>query len=213
MRDRLAVRLLAAVLEIHMRRVEVARQAGEIDDVRLGHRAARRHKRRTDIEIFEILSVNPQIYKKLSYQLSDFTPVTMLTSAPLILVVNPSNERTPSVRTLADLVSVARARPGELLYGPGGPGNITGLSFEMLGNQGGFKGTHVPYKGPVAAQIGLLGKEVDAILDTPPSVPHVKAGKLGALAVTGARRWRDLPDVPTIWSLLQACARPTNSVS
>ena len=144
------------------------------------------------------MTVNPQIFKKLSYQLGDFAPVTMLTSAPLILVVNPANERTPSVRTLADLVSVARARPGKLLYGSGGVGNITGLSFEMLGNQAGFKGTHVPYKGTGAAQIGLLGKEVDAFLDTPLAVPHVKAGKLSALAVTGARRWRDLPDVPTI---------------
>ena len=144
------------------------------------------------------MTVNPQIYKKLSYQLSDFTPVTMLTSAPLILVVNPAHQRTASVKTLADLVSAARTRPGELLYGSGGPGNITSLGFEMLGTQAGFKATHVPYKGTGAAQFGLLGKEVDAMLDTPLSVPQVKAGKLSALAVTGARRWRDLPDVPTI---------------
>lgn len=144
------------------------------------------------------MTVNPQIHRNPGYQLSDFTPVTMMTSAPLILVVNPTNERTSAVKSLSDLVALARTRAGELRYGSGGPGNITGLSFEVLGNAANFKATHVPYKGTNAAEVGLLGKEVDALMDTPNGVPLIKSGKLTALAVTSAKRWRDLPDVPTI---------------
>ncbi len=144
------------------------------------------------------MTVNPQIYRKAGYRLGDFRPITMITSAPLILVVNPANDRTASVRTVSELVALAKSRPGDLRYGSGGPGNITGLSFELLGNAAGFKATHVPYKGTNAAELGLLGKEVDALLDTPVGVPLVKSGKLTALAVTSKRRWRDLPDVRTL---------------
>ncbi len=144
------------------------------------------------------MTVNPQIYRKPGYQMSDFAPVTMVTSAPLIVVVNTASPRTAGVKTLADLIALARAKPGELRYGSGGPGNITGLSFELLGKRAGFTATHVPYKGTVAAQLGLLGQEVDLLLDTPLAVPQIRAGKLAPLAVTGPRRWRDLPDTPTV---------------
>jgi tripartite-type tricarboxylate transporter receptor subunit TctC len=68
----------------------------------------------------------------------------------------------------------------------------------MINNRVGIKTTHVPYKSGVLAQIGVLGKEIDVLLDTPNTVPNVKSGKLKALAVTTATRWRDLPDVPTM---------------
>jgi len=145
-----------------------------------------------------LITVNPQLYKKLGYQQSDFAPVTTLTMAPLILTVNPQSERTGSFKSAADLAAFARARPGELKYGSAGPGNITGLAFEVFSNKAGFKALHVPYKGAVAAQQGVMAKEVDTFLDTPMAVPHVKAGRLTALAVTGPTRWRDLPDVPTM---------------
>lgn len=145
-----------------------------------------------------LITVNPQLYRKLGYKQSDFTPVATITAAPLILTINPASERTASFRTVSDLVNFARTKPGDLRYASAGPGNITGLAFEVLSNKAGFKALHVPYKGAVAAQQGVLGKEVDAFLDTPMAVPHVKAGKLTALAVTGPTRWRDLPDVPTM---------------
>ena len=144
------------------------------------------------------ITVNPQIYRKISYQAGDFTPVSMVVSAPFVLTVNAGAERTASVNTVADLVTLARARPGQLTYSSGGPGNLAHLGFEMINNRAGIKTTHVPYKGGVAAQIGLLGKEVDAQLDTPLAVPYVKAGRLKALAVTTAKRWPDLPTVPTL---------------
>ncbi len=144
------------------------------------------------------ITVNPQIYKKISYQTAELAPLTMVVSAPLILTVNPANERTASVNALADLMALARARPGHLTYSSGGLGNLAHLSFEMVNNRAGVKTTHVPYKGAAAAQLGLLGKEVDMQLDTPLAVPLVKSGKLKALAVTSATRWPDLPNVPTI---------------
>jgi len=144
------------------------------------------------------MTVNPQIYRKISYKASDFAPVSMVISAPFVLTVNAAAERTASVNTVADLVGLARATPGQLTYSSGGPGNLAHLGFEMFNNRAGIKTIHVPYKGGVAAQIGLLGKEVDAQLDTPIAVPFVKAGRLKALAVTTAKRWHDLPTVPTL---------------
>jgi tripartite-type tricarboxylate transporter receptor subunit TctC len=144
------------------------------------------------------MTVNPHLYRKLGYTLADFTPVTLVTSAPLILTVNPANERTGQIRTVAELVSWAKARPGALSYAAAGPGNITGLTFRILNNHAGIKANEVLYKSAVASQMGVLAKEVDAFIDTPLAVPPIKAGKLTALAVTGPRRWRDLPDVPTL---------------
>ena len=144
------------------------------------------------------MTVNPQVYRKISYKLADFAPVSMVVSAPFVLTVNATGERTAAVNTVADLVTLARALPGQLTYSSGGPGNLAHLGFEMINNRAGIKSIHVPYKGGVAAQIGLLGKEVDAQLDTPIAVPHVKAGRLKALAVTTAKRWPDLPTVPTM---------------
>lgn len=143
------------------------------------------------------ITVNHQIYRKASYLPErDFTPVTMVVSAPFVLTVNTTNDHTAGVNSVADLVALARKRP--LTYSSGGPGNLAHLGFEMLSNRAGFKATHVPYKGGVAAQLGVLSKEVDTMLDTPVAIPHVRAGKLKALAVTTAKRWPDLPDVPTM---------------
>jgi len=144
------------------------------------------------------ITVNPQIYRKISYKMADFAPVSMVVSAPFVLTVNATGERTAAVNTVADLVTLARALPGQLTYSSGGPGNLAHLGFEMINNRAAIKTIHVPYKGGVAAQIGLLGKEVDAQLDTPIAVPHVKAGRIKALAVTTAKRWPDLPTVPTM---------------
>lgn len=144
------------------------------------------------------MTVNPQLYKKLGYQLSDFAPVTLFVSAPLILMINPANERTRSVRTIGDLIALARQRPGEMRFGSAGLGNITQLAFETLSNRAGVKFTTVPYKGTSASQGGLLGQEVDCALDVPAALPLVRGGRLTAIAVTGPRRWRDLPEVPTI---------------
>jgi tripartite-type tricarboxylate transporter receptor subunit TctC len=102
------------------------------------------------------------------------------------------------VSSVADLVALARARPGLLTYGSGGPGNLAHLGFEMINNRAGIKTVHVPYKSGAGAQLALLGKEIDMLLTTPSAVPIVTSGKLRALSVTTAKRWPDLPDVPTM---------------
>jgi tripartite-type tricarboxylate transporter receptor subunit TctC len=145
------------------------------------------------------ITVNPQVYRKLGYVPErDFIPLTMVVSAPFILVVNPAAERTAGVNSVADLMALARSKPGQITYGSGGPGNLAHLGFEMINNRANVKTTHVPYKSGVNAQLGVLGKEIDTMLDTPVTLPNLKAGKLKALAVTTANRWRDLPEVPTM---------------
>lgn len=142
--------------------------------------------------------VNPQLYKKLTYQTADLAPLTMVVAAPMILTVNPANERVASVNTLADLVALAKARPGVLTYSSGGPGNLAHLGMTMINNRAGIQTNHVPYKGSTAAQQATLAKEVDAQLDTPLAIPLIKQGRLKPLAVTGAKRLPDLPQVPTV---------------
>lgn len=144
------------------------------------------------------ITVNPQLYRKLPYSADSFTPLSMVTSAPFILVVNPAGERTAQVSTVADLTALAKTNPGKVTYGSGGPGNLAHLTFSMLGNRAGVSMTHVPYKGAAAAQIGLLAKEIDAMFDTQHGMPNIKAGKVRPLAVTASKRIRDLPDVPTM---------------
>ena len=142
--------------------------------------------------------VNPQLYRKLGYQSSDLAPLTMVVAAPMILTVNPANERVAMVNTVADLVALAKARPGELAYASGGLGNLAHLGMTMINNRAGILTNHVPYKGSTAAQQATLAKEVDAQLDTPLALPLIKQGRLRALAVTGAKRLPELPEVPTL---------------
>ena len=144
------------------------------------------------------ITVNPQVYKKIPYLPErDFTPVMMVISAPMLLVINPNKERTAQVKSLADLLALARANPGQLTYGSGGVGNLAHLGFELVNTKAGIKTAHVPYKGGVASQTGLISSEIDMMFDTPLALPQIKAGKLRALAVATAQRMPELPDVPT----------------
>ncbi|MFT3800498.1 MAG: tripartite tricarboxylate transporter substrate binding protein [Burkholderiaceae bacterium] len=142
--------------------------------------------------------VNPHLYRHSGYRLDDFRPVSVMTSAPLMLTVNADSERTGAFRTVADLVDYARARPDDLSYAAAGPGNITGLTFRILANAAGIEVREVQYKSATASQLAVLAKEVDAFIDTPQALPNIRAGKLTALAVTSSRRWSELPDVPTM---------------
>lgn len=144
------------------------------------------------------MTVNPILYRDARYDpLRDFTPITPVTASPFVLVVNPEAERTRDVRSLKDLVALARRMPGVLNYGSASIGNLTHLSGELLGSIAGLNIVHVPFRGLSAAEAALLSKDIDFVFDTPSVVPLVKAGKLRALAVTTRQRWRDLPDVET----------------
>jgi tripartite-type tricarboxylate transporter receptor subunit TctC len=145
------------------------------------------------------ITLNKTLFKDIRYDpQGDFAPLTTVVSAPLVLVVNPENPKTADIKTVADLVAAAKAKPGELAYGSGGNGNLAHLAMELLSQKAGIKMIHVPYRGGAASEVGILAQEVLAVFDPLSAVPLVKGGKLRALAVSSAERLPSLPDVPTV---------------
>lgn len=141
-------------------------------------------------------AVNVGLYKKLPYDsLKDFTPITMVASTPLILIVHPSLQ----VKTIADFVRVAKARKETLAYASSGNGTIPHLTTEAFNQQLGIEATHVPYKGSSAAAQAVLAGDVAYNFSTmPPALAQVRGGKLVALGVTTSKRVAAAPEVPTI---------------
>jgi tripartite-type tricarboxylate transporter receptor subunit TctC len=141
-------------------------------------------------------AVNPSLQPKLPYDtLRDFTPVVQLVSSPNLLVTNPSLP----VRTVQQLIALARARPGEIAYGSGGVGTATHLGGALLCLMTKVTMTHVPYKGDAPASIDLRSGQISWMFGTIlPTLPHVKAGRMRALAVSSATRASVLPDVPAV---------------
>jgi len=142
------------------------------------------------------MAVNPHIYDNPGYDsIKDFAPITQLVSAPLLLVVNPS----VPARTFQEYVALVKAQPGKVALGNGGTGTAQHLGGEYLDMVAGMKSLHVPYKGSAPATTDLLGGQVQSMLDNMVTlVPHVKSGKLRALAVTSKQRVSTFPDVPTV---------------
>jgi tripartite-type tricarboxylate transporter receptor subunit TctC len=144
------------------------------------------------------ITINPQLYRKITYKTTDLAPVTMLLEAPFILVTNPQWAQKNNIATVNDLVQFARSNPGALSYGTPGAGNIGHLSYAMLSNRTKVSTTHVPYKSTAQAQLATIGGELNSMFDVMTAVPHIQAGKLKALAVTAPQRLAQLPDVPTM---------------
>ena len=142
------------------------------------------------------ISINPGIYAKLSYDPEkDLVPICMTTSYPYILVVNPSL----GVKTVAELVALAKSKPGALNYGTAGVGVSNHLATELFANKAGIKLTHIPYRGTSLAVADLIGGQVQVVFADPVSaLAHIKAGTLIALGVTSKDRSPVAPDVPTI---------------
>ena len=141
-------------------------------------------------------AVNATLYKKLPFDsIKDFTPITLVGSSPLVLAAHPSLP----AKSVKELIALARARPGQLTYGSAGvgsSGHLGGAQFETLTNT---KMTHIPYKGMGIVVVDLMSGQVTMTFGTSLSVvPHVRAGRLRALATTGARRSPALPDLPTV---------------
>lgn len=143
------------------------------------------------------VTINPQLYRKITYQTSDLAPITPMVQASFILVANPGWARQHGINTLEALLTYAKANPGALTYGSAGPGNVAHLGYTMLSNKAGVKTTHVPYKAASQAQMAVLSGEIQSTLDTWSALPQIEAGKLTPLAVSSARRMAQLPDVPT----------------
>ncbi len=137
---------------------------------------------------------NPAV-RKLPYDaVRDFTPIAMVGGTPNVLVVPPS----VPVNTLAEFVAYVKANPGKLSYGSSGPGTLTHLAMEQLKVAADLDIVHVPYRGIGPAITDILGGQTQALLPgLAAALPHIKAGKMRPLAVTGTRRHPLLPDVPT----------------
>lgn len=141
-------------------------------------------------------AINASLYPRLPYDsIRDFTPVALVASTPLMLVVHPS---TPA-KTVRELVSLLRASPGKYAYGSSGNGTILHLASELFATSQGMTVTHVPYKGSAPATQAIMAGDVSFVFSTmPPAISAVKGGKLRALAVTTPARVGTTPDVPTM---------------
>jgi tripartite-type tricarboxylate transporter receptor subunit TctC len=142
------------------------------------------------------IAANPSLYAKLGYDsLHDFAGISLVAAGPNVLVVHPALP----VKSVQELTAYAKANPGKLNFGSGGAGSPAHLAGEMYKSLTGVAMTHVPYKGTVLSVNDLIAGQVQLVFsDAPPAVPHVKSGKLRALAVTGAKRTPLLPELPTV---------------
>ncbi|HXX85881.1 MAG TPA: tripartite tricarboxylate transporter substrate binding protein [Casimicrobiaceae bacterium] len=141
-------------------------------------------------------AINPNLYAKIPFDhIRDFAPVILVAAVPNVLVVNPSLP----VYTVADLIKLAKSKPGTINFASSGSGTSIHLSGELFKTMAGVDMTHVPYKGSAPALTDLVGGQVQVMFDNLPSaLPQIKAGKLRAVAVTSPKRAPALPDVPTI---------------
>jgi tripartite-type tricarboxylate transporter receptor subunit TctC len=143
------------------------------------------------------VGINTLIYKQLPFDpIKDLAPISLVAESQTILVVHPSLP----VKNVSELVAYARARPGQLNFGSTGTGGLSHLAGELLKSSAGIQMTHIPYKGTGPALTDLLAGQIQLMFNDT-AAPHVKSGKLRALAVTGPRRWAELPEVPTLTEL------------
>jgi len=140
------------------------------------------------------MSINPVLYSKLPYDsLKDFVPISMVGSFPLVLVVNPS----VPVKSVQELIDYAKANPGKLNYSSGS--TAFQVATEMFKQMTGTDLRHIPYKGSAASITAVIAGDVQmTIVDTPPSVAHIKSGRVRALGVTSAKRSASMPEIPTV---------------
>ena len=142
------------------------------------------------------MTINPGLVRDLPYDNSkDLSPITNLAYIPFLLVVHPS----VPAKSTKDVIALAKARPEKLTFGSGGKGSPSHLSGELLKTMAGINMVHVPYKGLGRSLVGLLSGQVDMVFAGPLIVmPHVKAGKLRAIAVGSSKRFPAMPDIPTV---------------
>jgi tripartite-type tricarboxylate transporter receptor subunit TctC len=145
------------------------------------------------------LAISQSLYKKLSYDLlQDFAPITQAVNYTNLLVVHPS----AGVSNVAELLALARAKPGALSYGTAGNGTPPHMTGELFKAYTGVNILHIPYKGGAPAIVDLVAGQIPMMFDNvPPLLPHVRSGRIRALAVTSLARIQVLPDVPTLHEL------------
>jgi tripartite-type tricarboxylate transporter receptor subunit TctC len=141
-------------------------------------------------------AINPALHRDLPYDpIKDFAPISLIASAPLVIVVHPSLP----VKTIDELIAYARAHPGQLNYASNGNGSSSHLAAALFESMTGTKMTHVPYKGLAPALVDLLSGQVQLMFSSVVAIiPQVQAGKVRAIAVTGRKRLAQLPAIPTV---------------
>jgi tripartite-type tricarboxylate transporter receptor subunit TctC len=142
------------------------------------------------------LAINPSLYAKIPYDVqTDFVPISLLAAAPLVLIVPPDSR----LETVKDIIALAKASPGQINCASSGSGTGSHLAGELLQYLAGIKLTHIPYKSTAPGLTALLGGQVQMMFSViPPALPQIRAGRLKAIAVTGAVRMSQLPNVPTV---------------
>jgi tripartite-type tricarboxylate transporter receptor subunit TctC len=146
------------------------------------------------------MAVNPTLYKgKLSYDpLKSFTPVQALSQSNMLIVVNPS----APFKTLPEMIEFAKKNPGKLNFGSPGQGTAQHLSAELLQSEADIKMTHVPYKTGATQMGDLMSGVLDLSIEYPAVVrPYIEAGKMRAIGMTGAKRFKSFPDAPSVAEL------------
>ena len=166
-------------------------------------------------------AVNPHVYKLPYDVVKDFAPIIHVATTPGVLVIHPSLP----AKTVKELITIARKRPGELAYGTAGLGSFTHISAELFAVMTGIRMTHVPYKGSGPATADLVGGHIQLSFSSAvPAMPQIQSGRLRALATTGTKRLSVLPELPTVaeagvagyesstWTAMAAPARTPQAV-
>ena len=140
--------------------------------------------------------INAAVYTKLSYDaVKSFAPISLVSFSPNVLVANPDIP----IHSVKDLIAAARAKPGALDFASGGQGSSAHMSMELFEYMTKTRLNHIPYKGATPALTDIITGTVPVMfVNLPPAAGHIRAGKVRALAVTTAQRWKTLPDVPTV---------------
>ncbi len=146
-------------------------------------------------------AINASLYTKLPFDsVRDFTAIALVAQSPLVLIVHPSMP----VKSVSDLIALAKSRPDAIVYASSGNGTIIHLAMEAIKTQAGIKMVHVPYKGSAPAAAAVLGGEAAvSFATTPAALPHTSTGRLRALGVSGAKRSPILPGVPALGETLK----------
>lgn len=141
-------------------------------------------------------AINPSLYKSMPYDnIKNFTPVGLVATATIVLVTHPSVQ----AKSVKELLALAKTKPGNLTFGSPGNGTPQHLAGELFNTMAQVKTTHIPYKGAVPALQDLLGGRISFIFSSmPPALPHMKLGKINALAVTSPKRSPATPELPTV---------------
>jgi tripartite-type tricarboxylate transporter receptor subunit TctC len=140
-------------------------------------------------------AANAALYKPAFDAVTGIAPIVEVGFSPFIVSVHPS----VAAKSIQELIALARPKPGQLTYGSSGTGGITHLATELMASMGKIKMVHIPYKASSAALVDVIGGQIQLIVGSMlPTLPHVRSGKIRALAVTTAERWPNTPEIPTV---------------